>query len=397
MGLELLPLSAFSNSEAQSNIVGPRETRWGLAALVVSALLHCALIAWTVVKPEPSRLHEVTAEFIFEPPRAAPEPTAPEPEPTPPPPKLPPAVVKTPPRVVTAPPARVEIPEPPPPSDVPTDVPPPEDAPKVRVSLLPGSSFAISLDAGVTVTEEEVQGKRGLRGLEPPRDLMGSLAKETIGKGRVDRGLVHPYYSQLGKALLKNWDADRVAKSGLKGLLEQTGENMKLYNEIWADRASTYGKSGNPLGDLPNTTNRRGAINDRVMGVAGVDLEQRKELQKQMKEAYKATRRAVIRVVQDQNGKLMTVELVQPSSDARVDKEALADVRLAAEKLPPPPPEALEGRSTLTSIWSFELIVSISPPVPSFTFEFDEALGFIDMRLPLDRRIYKKVRLVSVE
>ena len=215
--------------------------------------------------------------------------------------------------------------------------------------------------------------------------------------GRVDRGLVHPYYSQLGKALMKNWDADRVAKNGLKGLLEQTGENLKIYNEIWADRASTYGRSGNPLGDLPNTTNRRAAVSDRVGGLMGADLDQRKELQKQMREAYKATRRAVIRVVQDAGGKLLKVELVQPSSDAQIDKEALVDVRSAAEKLPPPPPEALEGRATLSSIWSFELIVSISPPIPSFTFEFDEALGFIDVRLPLDRRIYKKVRLVSVE
>ena len=116
-----------------------------------------------------------------------------------------------------------------------------------------------------------------------------------------------------------------------------------------------------------------------------------------MRDAYKATRRAVIKVVQDAFGKLLSVELVQPSSDAKIDKEALVDVRTAAEKLPPPPPEALEGRASLTSIWSFELVISISPPVPTFTFEFDEALGFIDMRLPLDRRIYKKVRLVSVE
>lgn len=151
------------------------------------------------------------------------------------------------------------------------------------------------------------------------------------------------------------------------------------------------------MGDTQLPTNRRAAVNDRVGGINGVDLDQRKELQKQMREAFKATRRAVIRVVQDQRGKLTKVELVQPSNDSKVDREALADVRSAAEKLPPPPPEALEGRTSISSLWSFELVVSISPPVPSFTFEFDEALGFIDMRLPLDRRIYKKVRLVSVE
>jgi TonB family protein len=362
-------------------------------ALVASALTHFAFVGF-MTRPLPEATHEVSAEFIFIEPAPPPPPPV-ETAPAPPEPKSPP--VKPPaPRIVVP---RVSIPvvetsAPPPPTDVPTG-PPPEDVPRMRVSLLPGSSFAVSLDAGFIVEELPTSG--GLRALEPPKDLVGRLAKETIGMGRVDRGLVHPYYSQLGKALLKNWDADRVAKSGLKGLVQQTGENFKLYNEIWSDRASEYGRSGNPLGDVTPTTNRRAAVNDRILGLNGVDQDQRKELQKQLKEAYKATRRAVIRVVQDQSGKLTKVELVQPSSDQQVDKEALADVRSAAEKLPPPPPEALEGRTSVSSLWSFELIVSISPPVPTFTFEFDEALGFIDMRLPLDRRIYKKVRLVSVE
>jgi TonB family protein len=281
-------------------------------------------------------------------------------------------------------------------ADVPRAEPAPRsDLPRAEPSLVPGSAFVIQLDAGVP--DDDLPVRRGLQALEAPKDLVGSLAKETLGKGRVDRGLVHPYYSQLGKALLKNWDADRVAKSGLKGLAEQTSENLKLYNEIWQGRASEYGRTGNPMGDVNLGTNRRAAVNNNIQGLSGVDLDQRKELQKQLREAYKATRRAVIRVVQDGSGKLLKVELVQPSNDERVDKEALTDVRKAAEKLPPPPPEALEGKTTLSSLWSFELIVSISPPVPTFTFEFDEALGFIDMRLPLDRRIYKKVRLVSVE
>ena len=57
----------------------------------------------------------------------------------------------------------------------------------------------------------------------------------------------------------------------------------------------------------------------------------------------------------------------------------------------------MEGKKELVSLWQFELIVSVSPPVPSFSFEFDESLKFIDARMPLDRRIYKRVRLVSVQ
>ncbi|MFZ5438674.1 MAG: TonB C-terminal domain-containing protein [Myxococcota bacterium] len=383
------------------------ENRWSALALGVSAAVHVVLGVWVSLRPlETFPRHEVSAEFVFvePPPPKTPEPTPepekpPEPAPVKPPPKVRPRPVAQP---ASEPVKTPETPEEPLVQDVPRNVEPApvEDVPRAKVTLVPGttSSFAISLDAGIAPSDGvEVVGG-GLRALEAPKDLVGTLTKETLGRGRVDRGLVHPYYSQLGKALLKNWDADRVAKSGLKGLMEQTQQNFKQYNEIWAERAQAYGAGGNPMGDVTPSSNRRAATNERIQGLTGVDLDQRKELAKAMREQFRATRRAIIRVVQATDGRLLKVELVQPSQDANVDKEALADVRAAAQKLPPPPPEALErGKDTLSSLWSFELVVSISPPVPTFTFEFDEALGFIDARLPLDRRIYKKVRLVSVE
>jgi hypothetical protein len=277
------------------------------------------------------------------------------------------------------------------PSDVPRDVPRGE-AP-LRPALLPSGTFTLSLDAGQRPDADPSE----LHGLARERDVVGTTAKDTIGRGRIDRGLVHPYYSQLGKTLIKNWDADRVAKSGLKGFTEQAAENFKLSNEIWLDRAAAFGKSGAPMDGESLGTNRRAVVTNQIQGISGVDLDARKEMQRQMKDLYKATRRATIRVVQDHAGKLLKVELVEPSNDQNVDREAIKDVRAAAEKLPPPPDEVFEGKDQLSSLWSFELIVSISPPIPTVTFEFDEALGFLDTRLPLDRRIYKKVRLVAVE
>ncbi len=50
----------------------------------------------------------------------------------------------------------------------------------------------------------------------------------------------------------------------------------------------------------------------------------------------------------------------------------------------------------MESLWQFELIISISPPVPTFSIEFDAEMKITDARLPLDRRIYKRVRLLSV-
>lgn len=300
----------------------------------------------------------------------------------------------------------------PPPTPTPTVEPLPDDSPRrdtpvesiepprpERPSLVPGGTFALSLDAGVFLDEPEE--RPGLRAPSISKDLVGDLTRETIGRGKVDRGLVHPYYVELGKTLIKNWDADRaVSKKGLAGFGEQFVQNSKVFNEIWLDKAAQYGASGAPI-DAPvsndSASRRTATISNNIQGIGGVDLEARKEVSRQMREQFKATRRATIRVTQNADGRLLKVELVAPSNDAAVDREALADVRAAAEKLPPPPAEALDGKKELVSTWNFELVVSITPPIPTFTFEFDEALGFIDARLPLDRRIYKKVRLVSVD
>jgi len=60
-------------------------------------------------------------------------------------------------------------------------------------------------------------------------------------------------------------------------------------------------------------------------------------------------------------------------------------------------PGALAGRVTVASLWEFSLTVSITPPLPMISVQFDEVLGLLDARVPLDRRLFKLVRLVSVE
>jgi len=116
-----------------------------------------------------------------------------------------------------------------------------------------------------------------------------------------------------------------------------------------------------------------------------------------MRESFRATKRATVRVVQETSGRLRSVQLLSPSNDPELDRMAVEDVRAAAEKMPAPPKEGLGIKDPIVSLWEFQLIVSISPPIPTVTFEFDEVLGFIDPRMPLDRRIYKRIRLVGVE
>lgn len=377
----------------------PRTDRWTFWALALSLALHAA--AFVVVVRTPDRTVPASTqtrislvEFDLEPP--APTPPAPspvEPEVKTPPLRLPPSrPAPAPSPAVSEPPLASDRPQ----ADTPTALVPQAPRPE-RPTLVPGGTFALSIDAGAFTDDEQ----RGLRAPSISTDLVGDLTRETIGRGKVDRGLVHPYYVQLGKALIKNWDADRaVSQKGLSGFAEQFTQNARVFNEIWLDKAAQFGASGAPI-DAPvsndNSSRRTALISNGIQGIQGVDLEARKEVSRQMREQFKTTRRATIRVTQDLSGRLTKVELVSPSNDATVDKEALADVRAAAEKLPPPPAEVLEGKQNLISLWAFELVISITPPVPTFTFEFDEALGFIDARLPLDRRIYKKVRLVSVD
>lgn len=277
---------------------------------------------------------------------------------------------------------------------------PPADAPRAAPPNLlprPGSPLALvpeGTDSSFGVDEDQAKGG-GLRAPEIPRDLAAHIAQDAVGKAKVKRGLVHPYYADLGKAMLKHWDADRaVSQKGLRGFGQNFRENSQLGMKLWQENAEKFGQSGSPLAEGEDDAPR---MPERVS--AGVDetLSRRQALKRQNRQEWRSTRRAEIRVVQDATGKIIRAELLKPSRDPYVDKEAVKDVRAAAETMPPPPAEVLNGRTELVSHWLFELIVSINPPVPTFSFEFDEALGYIDPRLPLDRRIYKRVRLLAVD
>lgn len=377
--------------------------RWKVA-VSVSVGVHLALLAWLGARPKapPRPAEALQIEMVV-----APAVTAPvQPPPAAASPAAPPREV----RRVQAPRPATPPADAPRPAAPPTDARPPADAPvadapvadvpvadppmdlslaSARGSLLvPRQVFTDSPDAGLVVTR---------RLTLTPQESLDQAVRNQLGRGRVERGLVHPYFSQLGKALIKNWDADRaVAVRGISGFIDQAGQNFKAWNGIWQNRAETYAKTGSPI-EGPGLDPRLVAPTNERSPTGSTEFRARQALGQEMREQFRAVKRATLRVVQDREGHLKSVELVDPSNDAAVDREALRDVEAAAARFPAPPPEAIGSREELSSLWSFELIISITPPVPTFSFEFDEALGFIDARLPLDRRIYKRVKLVSVE
>jgi TonB family protein len=230
---------------------------------------------------------------------------------------------------------------------------------------------------------------------ETARRLVDSTARQAIGRGKVERGLVHPYFGELGRALVARWQPDRsVTEKGLPGFAGQLGRGLSGFAKVWKQQAEAYGASGSPHGrEAPLTP-------DEVPLVGNSDLQElalQRRLRNRLREQSRESRRALVRVVQDRSGRLLSVELLRPSRDRAMDRTALEDVRAAAQLLPVPPTEATGDRERLVSLWEFEVIVSITPPVPVVAFEFDLALKHFDARTPLDRRIYKRVRLVEIE
>ena len=228
-----------------------------------------------------------------------------------------------------------------------------------------------------------------------PLDPLGEWAREQAARSRVESGLVHPYYGGVGRALIHAWDVEQTVKMhGLPGYLAQAGENLRTFGRVWQQLADGYGKTGVPglvdggsarmkeLSGLPP-----GPARDALVGA---------DIQRQLRPEFSKGHVTLVRVTQAADGRLLSVELVSPSKDAAVDRAAIQGVREGAQNLPAPPEEVRAARDKLVSLWEFQLEVSITPPLPMIAFEFDEVLGLTDLRLPLDRRIWKQVRLVAV-
>jgi TonB family protein len=228
-----------------------------------------------------------------------------------------------------------------------------------------------------------------------PGDPLGETVRELVGRARVERGLVHPYYEAVGRALTDAWHAERaVARPGVVDSLSRTGGNLRTYLGVWQQVAEGYGGRG-ALGLIDGGSDRMKELSGLPPGPATDALVQR-ELRRQLRPAFSRGHVTLVRVEQGADGRLRSIRVVSSSSDPEIDRAAVEDVRAVAEALPAPPDEARRGRDTLVSDWELELEISVTPPIPIIELEFDEVLGGKDLRVPLDRRVWKRVRLVAV-
>jgi hypothetical protein len=190
----------------------------------------------------------------------------------------------------------------------------------------------------------------------------------------------------------------------MKGFLEELGrglrEGTRDFARAYAAQADEYGRTGTVSGsDEPAGPD--GRLEIPMHAPLGSSA--------QLPGMWTNTRVALVRLTQDPHGHLLHVELVQPSIDPSMDAEILRELRLGQMTLPVPPSDGQGIHDPIRSIWAFQLVVSIAPPLPNAiggTFDLDalfdkktreENGGVIDVRLPLSRRIYKHVELISVE
>ncbi len=214
---------------------------------------------------------------------------------------------------------------------------------------------------------------------------------EDEARARVERGLIDPWFATLGKALLRSWDVGRVIRSR-PDLAADLGHNSAIFGKEWSERATTYGQSGNPL--------PAGAPNPKVPETYGIvapgnDVVMQGEATRLVHEQYQVVRRATVRVVQNAKGALLSADLELGSGDPDLDAAALYDIRAAAAALPHPPASLAQGRDYVSSEWQFELVVAVTPLAPVITFEFDELVP-PEAKVPLTRKVYKRVRLLAV-
>ena len=229
-----------------------------------------------------------------------------------------------------------------------------------------------------------------------PEGRIHRLLREDVGRERVRSGLADPFFLDFGRSVLEAWGPEKVVTDrGLSGYVKQLGRSIADYAAVYVDQAARYGRTGSPFapGEVPLSLAGMAAVPEGLSTRISDQMAGARVLADQSRTRHAA----LVRVVQRADGRLVSVELVRPSDDSSVDAQAMRDLRDSAASLPAPTPSALAGRTHVASTWEFSLVVSISPPLPMIAVQFDEVLGLVDVRVPLDRRLFKLVRLVSVE
>jgi outer membrane biosynthesis protein TonB len=238
--------------------------------------------------------------------------------------------------------------------------------------------------------------KRGVQAPDQDPDVnrrVAGLIDAERGRRRVERGQIDPYFAEMGKTLLSQWDMSAEDKRKaeeplLKILKENLVEGIAGYGEMLEE----YGRTG------------KTSIGERVGPEGSDDMVERGLISEQMANSFTHHNMLLVRLTQGLDGKLLRVDLVQASNNPTMDAEVMRRLRSGETILPVPPAEGLGIHDPIRSVWAFELSVHVCPPAPvlSGTFDvsaiFDPKMGkVVNICVPLDKFVSKHVQLISVD
>jgi hypothetical protein len=170
--------------------------------------------------------------------------------------------------------------------------------------------------------------------------------------------------------------------------------------ERYSHAARRYGASGNPYGTDPSSKGAKRSLADDVrdldVGSGGLSASARGLLEAGRPESTFFHRQivAVVRIAQQPDGAVSSIDLVEGSGNRDYDLAALQSAWSLTEGSPTavgPPPK--QGHTTA---WAFTTHFRIAPPIPMVACAFDVYFKPQECTWPLKRTVTSEVRLRGI-
>jgi hypothetical protein len=178
--------------------------------------------------------------------------------------------------------------------------------------------------------------------------------EDAAAESRAQRGLPHPYLTQVGEKLRASLDA---APGGTPQALGAPDTLEFLFNQ-YKGAAEEYGKTGKNSVTVPGLSPRQTERQKELFGNERESLwlrgmTQAAETIQNMSHGTPLLS-LTLELRQAPNGRLLSQRVVQRSSSSKFDAFVLRVVPEALAQLGPVPEPALRGRDELKSVWRIE-------------------------------------------
>lgn len=264
-----------------------------------------------------------------------------------------------------------------------------------RPTLLP-SPEVLELDPGEELPESPPEpGPPGSRLRAPAhpaslQELVAETVRDTVGRRRVESGLAHSYFGDMGKQFLGRFSQRHAdVERGMTGK-EKAARTARDISSVLSRSAEMEDPFAHPRRPDPLAS---GPSLHPSLAEAQANLAY--SLPHLWTYSEGAT---LVRLTQAADGKVLAVEVITSSGNGELDKAAVTAVRDLGEELPALPPEVLMGRDSVVSEWNFEVVRTVAGPAAlgvGGVGVFDPVLGEGYFLPSLAGRSQVRVTLVS--